>query len=169
MGIDALLLFGKTHWKAIFVALALFSSIGYGKYQAWQKERAVEALQAYKIEVEVEAKTKEAENAKKVANREKITTNTAIAYADSIDRLRKYYEKDNRRFPAAYANGLRLDQNGSGGVSAVSEASGKPDAGAESDQPGSEGVAAVTVLDCATDVLTLLSLQKWVREQQILE
>jgi hypothetical protein len=162
MGIDALLLFGKTHWKAIFIAIALFSAIGYGKYQAWQKERAVEALQAYKIEVEVAAKTKEAENAKKVANQEKITTSTAIAYADSIDRLRKYYEKDNRRFPAAYANGLRLDQNGSGGVSAIPEASGKSDAGAESNQPDSEGV---TALDCATDVLTLLSLQKWVRDQ----
>jgi hypothetical protein len=97
-----------------------------------------------------------------VAKQEKITTETAIAYSDSIERLRKYYEKDNRRFPAAYTNGLRINEDGSSGVSSVPEASGNPDAGAKSDTANTEGV---TALDCATDVLTLLSLQKWVREQ----
>jgi hypothetical protein len=157
------LLLLKNNWKAILVGVALFSLLAYGKYQAWQKERAIDALNAYKISVEVAAKVKEAENARKIAKQEKITTETAIAYSDSIERLRKYYEKDNRRFPAAYTNGLRLNQDGSSGVSAVPEASGKPDAGAESNQSGAEGV---TVGDCAADVLTLLYLQKWVREQQ---
>jgi hypothetical protein len=152
----------KNNWKAILVGVALFSLLGYGKYQAWQKERAIDALNTYKISVEVAAKEKEAENAKKVAKQEKITTETAIAYSDSIERLRKYYEKDNRRFPAAYTNGLRLDQDGSSGVSTVPEASGKPDGGTESNPASAEGV---TALECATDVLTLLILQKWVREQ----
>jgi hypothetical protein len=159
----------KNNWSAIklgLIALALLSLLAYGKYQAWQKERAIDALNAYKISVEVAAKVKEAENARKIADQEKITTKTALAFADSNERLRKYYEKDNRRFPAAYSNGLRLDQDGSGGVSTVPEASGKPDAGAESDTASAEGV---TALDCATDVLTLLSLQKWVREQAGLE
>jgi hypothetical protein len=156
------LLLLKNNWKAILVVVALFSLLGYGKYQAWQKERAIDALNTYKISVEVAAKEKEAENAKKVAKQEKITTETAIAYSDSIERLRKYYEKDNRRFPAAYTNGLRLDQDGSSGVSTVPEASGKPDGGTESNPASAEGV---TALECATDVLTLLILQKWVREQ----
>jgi hypothetical protein len=160
------LLLLKNNWKAVLVGLALFSLLGYGKYQAWQKERAIDALNTYKISVEVAAKTQETLNAKKVAEQEKITTKTAIAYADSIERLRKYYEKDNRRFPAAYTNGLRLDQDGSSRVPTVPEASGKPDGGAESDSASAEGV---TALDCATDVLTLLSLQKWVREQAGME
>jgi hypothetical protein len=160
------LLLLKNNWKAVLVGLALFSLLGYGKYQAWQKERAIDALNAYKISLEVAAKVKEAENARKIAKQEKITTETAIAYSDSIERLRKYYEKDNRRFPAAYSNGLRLDQDGSSGVSTVPEASGKPDGGAESDSASAEGV---TVGDCATDVLTLLYLQKWVREQSSVE
>jgi hypothetical protein len=156
------LLLLKNNWKAILVVVALFSLLGYGKYQAWQKERAIDALNAYKISVEVAAKVKEAENARKIAQQEKITTDTAIAYSDSIERLRKYYEKDNRRFPAAYTNGLRLNQDGSSGVSTVPEASGKPDGRTESDTASAEGV---TVGDCAADVLTLLYLQKWVREQ----
>lgn len=157
------LLLLKNNWKAILITLALFSLLGYGKYQAWQKERAIDALNAYKIQVEVAARAQDVLNAKKLAEQEKITTQTAIAYADSIERLRKYYEKDNRRFPTAYANGLRLDQIGSGGVSAIPEASGESYAGAESDTASAGGV---TALDCATDVLTLLSLQKWVRNQQ---
>lgn len=157
-----MLLFLKNNWKAVLIAIAISSLLAYGKYQAWQKNRAIDALQAYKIQVEVAAKTQEVLNAKKVAEQEKITTKTAIAYSDSIERLRKYYEKDNRRFPAAYANGLRLDQTGSGGVSTIPQASGESDAGAESPGVSAEGV---TALDCATDVLTLLSLQKWVREQ----
>jgi hypothetical protein len=156
------LLFLKSNWKAILIAVAISSLLAYGKYQAWQKERAIDALQAYKIQVEVAARTQEVLNAKKAAEQEKITTQTAIAYSDSMERLRKYYEKDNRLFPAAYANGLRLDQIGSGGVSAIPEASGESDAGAESDTASAGGV---TALDCATDVLTLLSLQKWVLQQ----
>jgi hypothetical protein len=155
----------KNNWSAIklgLIALALLSLLGYGKYQAWQKERAIDALNAYKISVEVAAKVKEAENARKIAKQQEITTDTAIAYSDSIGRLRKYYEKDNRRFPPAYSNGLRLDQDGSSGVSTVPEASGKPDGRTESDTASTEGV---TALDCATDVLTLLYLQKWVMEQ----
>ena len=157
-----MLLFLRNNWKAVLIAIAISSLLVYGKYQAWQKNRAIDALQAYKIQVEVAAKTQEVLNAKKVAEQEKITTQTAIAYSDSIERLRKYYEKDNRRFPAAYANGLRLDQTGSGGVSTIPQASGESDAGAESPGVSAEGV---TALDCATDVLTLLSLQKWLREQ----
>ena len=155
-------LFLKNNWKAVLIAIAISSLLAYGKYQAWQKNRAIDALQAYKIQVEVAAKKQEVLNAKKVAEQEKITTQTAIAYSDSIERLRKYYEKDNRRFPAAYANGLRLDQAGSSGVSTIPKTSSESDAGAEGPRVSAEGV---TALDCATDVLTLLSLQKWVREQ----
>lgn len=160
-----MLLFLRNNWKAVLIAIAISSLLAYGKYQTWQKNRAIDGLQAYKIQVEVAAKTQEVLNAKKVAEQEKITTKTAIAYSDSIERLRKYYEKDNRRFPVAYANGLRLDQTGSGGVSTIPQASGESDAGAESPGVSAEGVETVTALDCATDVLTLLSLQKWVREQ----
>lgn len=159
-----LLNFAKSYWKPILIAVAALLLMGYIHLLKHQRNAAVDALQAYKIQVEVTAKVQEAKVAETITKQAEITTTTANAYNDSILRLRKYYDNQNTTVRgAAFTHGLRLPAiSNSGEVSAISSPTERTHDSAQGDQPS----AGTTTLDCAEDVLTLLKLQQWIKGQE---
>jgi len=92
-----------------------------------------------------------------IAQQEKITADVVTTYAESIDKLKDYYAKN----PTIKFKSVRVPVSTSRSeVSDIPTASEGTNADTESDT-----VSTITVTDCASDVLTLLQLQEWVKQQ----
>jgi hypothetical protein len=115
------MIFLETFWKPISAALVALLLIGYISVLKHQKNAAVDALQAYKIQVAVVGKQAELKAAEVKAKQADVVTQTALAYNDTILRVRKYYDNKSKPAGTAYANGVQLNPTGSGSVPTVQE------------------------------------------------
>lgn len=147
--------FLKSYWKpiAIFALGLIIFTAGYAR--GYSHEKAV--YDTYRYQSEALAHVAEA-HATDVANKQvEITNNVTKEYANAVDQLKTYY--------AGHPNIKWMRES----VTSGSEVSDIPDTSSTSNgnttgiKLGADGASP---LDCASDVLQLLSLQKWVKEQE---
>jgi hypothetical protein len=138
-----------TYWKQ-FAALALFLA---GVYLGYSYEHA--KFETFVAKVETHAKVAEALVAEKEKRQKAISENITKEYANAVNKIKKHYAS------VSHATSVRVLNNNTSGseVSNVSESTSGTPTNTESNLPNT------VIEDCATDVTTLLFLQKWVEEQ----
>ena len=132
----------------------------YGYHEGYSHEKA--AYDAYKYQSEAIAHVAQAHTTDVVNKQVEITNNVTKEYANAVDKLKIYYA--NHR-PVKWLH----DTLPSGGkVSDLSDTSKGANGNSEGDQSIAEGFSTLDVTPemCASDVIQLLELQKWVREQE---
>lgn len=144
--------FLTTYWKQIAIGLfiALVFSFGYYKGYSNQKEK----FDAFKLQVEVNAKIQKDKNALLLKKQTQITENVTKEYKDAVNKLNAYYANRMLNNPSS----SRVSKN----ASTTSTTDGKT----ESNLSSSTGNI---TLDCASDVLQLLFLQEWIKNQLLIE
>jgi hypothetical protein len=144
--------FLTTYWKQIAIGLfiALVFSFGYYKGYSNQKEK----FDAFKLQVEVNAKIQKDKNALLLKKQTQITENVTKEYKDAVNKINAYYANRMLNNPSS----SRVSKN----ASTTSTTDGKT----ESNLSSSTGNI---TLDCASDVLQLLFLQEWIKNQLLIE
>ena len=143
------MIFLELYWKQIVCAGALLGAFLFGFL--YEKSN----FDAFKLELKIRSEALQQKNNAIVTEQKQITLNVTKEYADAVKKLNAYY--------AAHPNVKWVRDTSAGAVPELSGNSGQFDDTAESDQSSADGV---TPLDCASDVLQLLHLQQWVREQE---
>lgn len=140
------------YWKQIAVACALLGALLVGYYQGYSSEKA--KFDAFKLELKVRTEALQQKNNAIVTGQKQITTNVAKEYANAVKKLNAFY----------VANPVKWVRNtDTRDVSDVPDTTESIDGKTESDVPSTVNVSP---LDCASDVLQLLHLQEWVRDQE---
>ena len=147
--------FLQTWWRQIAVIAVGVIIFTWGYHLGYSHEKAV--YDAYRYQSEALAHIAEAHTADVSKKQVEITNNVTKGYANAIDKLKAYYA--NHR-PVKW---LHDTIPSSGEVSDLSDTSKGANGDTKSNQSSADGV---TPLDCASDVLQLLSLQKWIKEQE---
>jgi hypothetical protein len=145
--------FLKTYWKQIAVALAIAIVFGFGYHKGYSSQKR--EFDAFKLQIEANAKVQKQKNDLLVKKHEKVTEDVAKDYEKAIKQLRSYY-----------TNNRMLNNPSSGRVSKNSSATIIPDGETKSSLPDPTRDIA---LDCSNDVLQLLFLQKWIETQQLIQ
>lgn len=148
--------FFLTYWKQLAIAgsLVLLFSVGY--YKGYSSEKA--KFDAFKAELVLRAKVQEEKNNDTIKRQKQITANIKKDYADALKKLSMYYDV------TSSTQWLREHGSVSGKLPDVSETTSSVNGNTQSNQSSATGVDA---LDCASDVLQLLSLQKWIKDQAL--
>jgi hypothetical protein len=148
--------FFLAYWKQLVIAgsLVLLFSVGY--YKGYSAEKA--KFDAFKAELALRAKVQEEKNNDTIKRQKQITANIKKDYADALKKLSIYYDV------ASSTKWLRDHGSVSGKLPDVSSTASGTNGDTQSNQSGATGVDA---LDCASDVLQLLNLQKWIKDQTI--
>jgi hypothetical protein len=144
------------YWKQIAIASFIAIIFLFGYYEGYSHEK--EAYDTYKAEIEAKSAEQERHNAEVLKKQQEVTDNLAKGYADAIKKLNDYYRLHN-------TIGLQ-SRNPSETLSKVSESTITVDGKTESDQSDSTGISTI---DCASDVLQLLYLQKWIKDQLLVQ
>lgn len=143
------------YWRYItfFVLIILAFGSGYYKGYAGQKEK----FDAFKLQTQVNAKIQQEKNEILVNKQIEVSENITKEYANAVKKLNAYYASHPKR---VYINttGSRVPQ-----VTTTSKAT---DGEAKSDLPNTTRDA---TLDCASDVLQLIYLQEWIKNQFLVE
>jgi hypothetical protein len=126
---------------------------GYYKGYANQKEK----FDAFKLQTEINAKIQQDKNELLVNKQIKVSEDITKEYANAVKKLNAYYATHPKR---VYINTT------SSGVSKVTTATTKVDGEAKGDLPNTTTDA---TLDCASDVLQLIYLQEWLKDQYLVE
>lgn len=139
----------QRYWKQLAgIALILIIFL-FGWYKGYSYEK--KQFDAFVFETEVNAKLQEEKNNLLVKQQQKITQNITKEYTDAIKKLNTYY-----------ATKRMSDSNSSNSeVSKISSTS-------TTTNGESESTLSDTIRDCSLDVLQLLYLQQWIRDQEIL-
>ena len=146
----------RAYWKPLLAFLILASLYGY--IHVIRSDNA--SLKADIVARDVTAKAQEERNKIVIKQQEKITADVVQSYSDSITKLKDYYAKN----PTIKFKSVRVfdSATSSGEVSSIPDTTKPIDA-------DSEGITisadSVTTLDCASDVLQLLTLQDWIKQQ----
>lgn len=149
--------FLTTYWKQIAVVATLLLSFGYGYYKGYSNQK--EEFDLFKMQVQLNADLQKEKNALLVKKQKEVSENITKEYADAIKKLNAYY--------ASHPN-IKWVQNSNTTVSQLSESStttSQADGKTESNIPNPTRDIA---LDCASDVLQLLYLQEWVKQQKLI-
>lgn len=155
--ISFILPFCQKYWKQIAYAAIIVIIFLFGWYKGYSYEKS--AYDAYKHDIEVQSAVQAQKNAETAARQKEVTDNLAKGYADAVKKLNDYYLNN----PNVKWMQPRCDSKA---MSEVSNTTSKSDGKAEGYQVDTAGV---NPLDCASDVLQLLYLQKWVQEQQLIQ
>jgi len=139
------------YWKQIVVVASTAIIFVFGYYEGYSHEKR--AYDTFKSFTEANAHIQEEKNAALVKNQHTISENITKEYAHAVDSLKSYYS--NR--PVKW---LPISSP-SGQVSDLSDTTKGANGTAKGDILASEGA---TALDCASDVLQLLELQKWIKQ-----
>jgi hypothetical protein len=143
------MIFLELYWKQIVCAGALIGAFLFGFL--YEKGK----FDAFKTELAIRTEAQKIQNDKIVTQQKQITSNVAKEYADAVKKLNAYYTAHPR---------IKWVRNSSAGaVSDVSNTASSTDAETESNLLSASGASP---LDCAADVLQLLHLQQWVRDQE---
>jgi urease accessory protein UreH len=141
------------YWKQIAVACAILGACLVGYYQGYSNEKV--KFDAFKTELAIRAEAQKIQNDKIVIQQKQITTNVVKEYADAVKKLNAYY--------AAHPTIKWVRDTSAGAVSDLSNTAKSVDGEAESNLLSTVDASP---LDCAADVLQLLYLQQWVRDQE---
>lgn len=144
--------FLMTYWKQIAIGIVIVLVFGTGYYKGYSNQK--EKFDAFKLQVEVNAKIQKDKNELLVKKQKQVSENITKEYADAVKRLNTYY-----------ANRM-LKHTSSSRVSKNSTPTSSVDGKTESDISSTTGNIA---LDCASDVLQLLYLQEWIKNQLLVE
>lgn len=141
------------YWKQIAVACAILFAGLLGYYQGYAGEKA--KFDAFKLELKVRTEALQQKNNAIVTEQKQITSTVAKEYANAVKKLNAYY--------AAHPTIKWVRNTDTRDVSDVPDTTESIDGKTESDVPSTVNVSP---LDCASDVLQLLHLQEWVRDQE---
>lgn len=142
-----------TYWKQIAIIFAVITIYGSGYYKGYSNQK--EKFDAFKMQVEVNAKIQKDKNDLLVKKQTEVSENIAKEYANAIKKLNAYYAANRVRHSAT-----------SSAVSNNAKASSTVDGEAKGDLPSS---TRNPTIDCASDVLQLLYLQKWIEDQLLIQ
>jgi hypothetical protein len=145
--------FLMTYWKQIAIALVIVFAFGSGYYKGYSNQKA--KFDAFKAQVEANAKIQKERNELLLKKQVNITENIAKEYANAVKKLNNYYASHR-----VYVNPT------SSGMSKDAKTTSTVDGKTEGDLPSS---TRDTTLDCASDVLQLLYLQKWIEDQLLIQ
>ena len=143
------------YWKHIAVALAVALSFGYGYYKGHANQKA--KFDAFKLQTQVNAKIQQDKNEILVNKQIEVSENITKEYANAVKKLNAYY--------ASHPKRVYINTTGSR-VSEATTTSKATDGEAKSDLPSTTRDA---TLDCASDVLQLIYLQEWIKNQFLVE
>jgi ABC-type Fe3+/spermidine/putrescine transport system ATPase subunit len=149
----------KAYWKPLLIILALTLAVAYVKHLQSECVRLNE-----QIVIANSIATAQIEHNKEVVKAQaKVTADVVQAYSDSVNKLKDYYAKN----PTIKLKPISVlpPATNSGEVSSIPNATSQVNADTTRNQSSTTEPQTVTVEDCATDVLTLLSLQKWITQQ----
>lgn len=141
------------YWKQIAVACAMLGALLIGYYQGYSSEKA--KFDAFKLELKVRTEALQQKNNAIVTEQKQITSNVAKEYANAVKKLNAYY--------AAHPTIKWVRNTDTRDVSDVPDTTESIDGKTESDVLSTVNASP---LDCASDVLQLLHLQEWVRDQE---
>ena len=148
-----ILSFALKYWKQLALAFAVLLVFTFGYYKGYSNQK--EKFDAFKLQVEVNAKIQKDKNKLLVKKQIQITDNVTKEYADAVKKLNAYYVTN------------RMHNNTSSSrVSEISTSTSSVDGKTEGNLSSSTGNA---TLDCASDVLQLLYLQEWIKNQLLVE
>jgi hypothetical protein len=142
-------------WKPIGFIVLILLAFGAGYYKSYASQK--EKFEAFKVQTQINAKIQQDKNEILVNKQIEVSENITKEYANAVKKLNAYYATHPRR---VYINTT------SSGVSEVTAATTEADGEAQSDIPDTTRDATV---DCASDVLQLLYLQEWLKEQYLVE
>ena len=142
-------------WKPIAIALTLAIIFALGYHKGYQSQKL--KFDTFKSQIEANAKVQEQKNAELLIKQKKINDDTNKEYQNAIKKLNAHYAANTKRL-LNNSTSSRLQQN--------AIATPIPDGEAKSDLP--DTTRDIT-LDCASDVLQLLYLQKWIDDQQLIQ
>ena len=145
------MMFFEAYAKQLYIALAIALLFLFGVYVGYSHEKR--AYDTFKALTEANAHIQEVKNAALVKNQQAISENITKEYAHAVESLKSYYS--NRPVKWLPIN------TPSGNVSDLSDTTKGANGTAKSVEPSAERV---TELDCASDVLQLLALQKWIKD-----
>lgn len=145
------MIFLQAYAKQLYIALAIALLFGVGYYKGYSNEKR--AFDAFKSLTEANAHIQEEKNAALVKNQHIISENITKEYAHAMDSLKSYYSnRPVKWLPISPASGQ---------VSDLSDTTKGSNGTTQSDILAPEGASPV---DCASDVLQLLELQKWIKQ-----
>ena len=148
-----ILSFALKYWKQLALAFAVLLVFTFGYYKGYSNQK--EKFDAFKLQVEVNAKIQKDKNELLVKKQIQITDNVTKEYADAVKKLNAYYVTN------------RMHNNTSSSrVSEISTSTSSVNGKTESNLSSSTGNS---ILDCASDVLQLLYLQEWIKNQLLVE
>ena len=148
-----ILSFALKYWKQLALAFALLLVFTFGYYKGYSNQK--EKFDAFKLQVEVNAKIQKDKNELLVKKQIQITDNVTKEYADAVKKLNAYYAAN------------RMHNNTSSSrMSEISTSTSSVNGKTESNLSSSTGNS---TLDCASDVLQLLYLQEWIKNQLLVE
>jgi len=139
------------YWKQIVIVASTAIIFVFGYYEGYSHEKR--AYDTFKSLTKANAHIQEEKNAALVKNQHIISENITKEYAHAVDSLKSYYS--NRPVKWLPINPA------SGQVSDLSDTTKSANGTAKSIEPSAEGASPV---DCASDVLQLLELQKWIKQ-----
>lgn len=148
-----ILSFALKYWKQLALAFAVLLVFTFGYYKGYSNQK--EKFDAFKLQVEVNAKIQKDKNELLVKKQIQITDNVTKEYADAVKKLNAYY----------VANRMHNNPTSSQ-VSEISTSTSSVNGKTESNLSSSTGNS---TLDCASDVLQLLYLQEWIKNQLLVE
>ena len=144
--------FWAEYWKQI-VIIAMYGVVFlFGYYKGYEHEKV--KYDALVSQMKFEQTIAEAHYKEVVQDQQNVTTKVVKGYADAVNNLKQYY--------ANHPNWVQSNDSASSQVSCDATAAKGTDDTTQSNQSSASGNA---TLDCASDVLQLLTLQKWVSEQ----
>jgi len=140
---------------AILLAGALY---GFGYYRGYSNVKI--KFDAFKLEIKVNAEALRVRNLVLASKQNTINNNVVKEHKNAISKLHTYYTKH------PVLKWMPNNSTSSNGLSKVSNSTIVIDGEAEINQINTTGI---NPIDCATDVLQLLYLQKWIKEQLIIQ
>lgn len=144
--------FLMTYWKQIAIAFVIAFVFGYGYYKGYSNQK--QKFDTFKAQVEANARIQKEKNEILLKKQEQITKEVTKEYKNAVDKLNAYYA-DRLRYSASI-----------GRVSKTYPTTSTTDGKTESNIPDT---TRDTTLDCASDVLQLLYLQKWIEDQLLIQ
>lgn len=131
---------------------------GFGYYKGYSNENI--KFESFKLQVKVNAESLRVRNLVLASKQNTINNNVVKEHKNAISRLHTYYTKH------PVLKWLPNNSTSSNGLPEVPYSTSPIDGEAKINKINTTGIDPI---DCATDVLQLLYLQKWIKEQLIVQ
>ena len=145
------------YWKQIAIGALLGIIFLGGYYEGHEHEKR--AFDAFKLQTKVVANVAERHTKQVVDNQQKITEDVTKGYSNAVTNINAYYAKH----PAI--KWLHDTKTSGGDLPTISSTTARIDEAAKGVSIDTVGITLASPLDCASDVLQLINLQKWIVEQ----